>query len=199
MLLLFAGVMHAQPKIDFSRVINNWPTIELWFSITCDGSPKGTQNKSFFRVKQNRVDVSDFELWCPLGQFRNENSEQQLMNRAGFRCGVTASLVLDVRAAMAGNYLTSAKAGANSFINQLDGVIDEATIIAFHSYSWVVQSMTTIKTLHYNAINSLQAGAGSGSVWDGIFTGLTELIANGVNPCRGVVVLSGGPSTGGSG
>ena len=32
-----SGTASAQPQLNFKRIVNSWPTIELFFSVACDG------------------------------------------------------------------------------------------------------------------------------------------------------------------
>ncbi len=171
-----------QPQLNFKRIVNNWPTIELYFSVGCDGQPTYTMKKSDMRVVENGIEIGEFELWCP---------------DPTARCSISVSLAFDVSGSMTGPGLAGAKTAGNAFIDQMDGISDEAAVIAFQSSAWVVQSMTTIKPLLKSAINGLNAN-GATALWDGIYTGLTELIANGVNTCRSVIVLTDGNNSSGN-
>ncbi len=172
----------AQLQLNFKRIVNNWPTIELYFSVACNGQRAYLYDKTKFRVVENGIKVGEFELWSPA---------------APGDCGISVVMVFDVSGSMAGAGMAGAKAAGNAFIDELNGVIDEAAIIAFNEVAWVVQSMTTIKPHLYNAINGLSTG-GYTAVWDGIYTGLTELIANGVNTNRAVIAVTDGTNSAGS-
>ena len=73
----------------------------------------------------------------------------------------------------------------------MDGVTDEAAIIGFSNWVLVHQAMTTIKPALDAAVDALAATA-STAVWDGIYAGIVELINNGVNQCRAVIVMTDG-------
>ncbi len=57
--------LHAQPNLTFRRVTNNWPTIELYFSVGCDGNPAYNMSNQDFRIFENGVEVKNFTLSCP--------------------------------------------------------------------------------------------------------------------------------------
>ncbi|MCB2205015.1 VWA domain-containing protein [bacterium] len=168
--------VQAQPNLNFKRVVVNWPTIELYFSVGCNGNPAYNMAKQDFRIFENGKEVPDFTLWCPDPQVR---------------CAISVALVFDASGSMSGAANTSAKAAGHSFIDQMDGVSDEATIIYFNTSVVVAQQMTTLKPLLYSAVDGLPAGGGT-AVWDGTYRGLTELVNNGVNQCRAVIVMADG-------
>ncbi|MBR9979029.1 MAG: hypothetical protein KFH87_13165, partial [Bacteroidetes bacterium] len=43
-------VTQAQPNLNFKRVTANWPTIELYFSVGCDGNPAYNMAKQDFKI-----------------------------------------------------------------------------------------------------------------------------------------------------
>ncbi|MBR9976404.1 MAG: VWA domain-containing protein, partial [Bacteroidetes bacterium] len=171
-----AAPLHAQPNLNFKRVTANWPEIQLYFSVGCNGNPAYNMTKQDFRIFENGVEVPDFTLDCP---------------DPNLRCPISVSLVFDASGSMSGSSNAGAKLGGHAFVDLMDGVIDEAAIIWFTSVVTVYQQMTTIKPMLHSAVDALPA-SGATAVWDGIYAGLIELINNGVNQCRGVVVLTDG-------
>lgn len=169
-------VASAQPFLTFSRVINNWPTIELYFSVACNGQPVYVADSSHVRVLENGLEIDDFTLWCPDPQSR---------------CAISVSLVFDASGSMIGAGQAGAIAAGNAFINNMDGVIDEAAVIIFSSSVTVLQSMTADTSALRSAVNSINA-SGATAVWDGIYAGLQEVIAKGKNQCRAVIALTDG-------
>ncbi|MDT8324179.1 MAG: T9SS type A sorting domain-containing protein, partial [Bacteroidota bacterium] len=172
----------AQPNLNFKRVTVNWPTVELYFSVGCNGAPAYNMAKQDFTIKENGVEVPDFTLWCP---------------DPSVKCGISTALVFDASGSMAGQGNTSAKEAGRAFIDEMDGVIDEATIIWFNSQVTIAQQMTTLKPLLYSAVDGLPAGGGT-ALWDGAYAGVLELINNGVNQCRAVIVMADGADNGSS-
>jgi uncharacterized protein YegL len=166
----------AQPNLNFKRVVVNWPTIELYFSVGCNGQPAYSMTKQDFRIVENGLEVNDFTLWCP---------------NPTMRCAISVALVFDASGSMAGDGNTAAKGGGHAFIDEMDGMLDEATIIWFNTQVTFAQQMTTIKPLLHSAVDGLPAGGGT-ACWDGTYAGVIELINNGVNQCRAVIVMTDG-------
>jgi von Willebrand factor type A domain-containing protein/PKD domain-containing protein/type IX secretion system substrate protein len=175
--LLIQSSVQAQPVLNFKRVINNWPIVDLYFTVACNGQPEYTFNKyQNFRVVENDIEINDFTLWCP------DPSNP---------CQISVSLVFDASGSMNGAGNAGAKAAGNAFVDKLDGVIDEAAVIWFTSVVTVRLGMTSNLTDLHTAINSLPS-SGATAVWDGIYTGLLEVIANASNPCRAVIAMTDG-------
>jgi hypothetical protein len=169
--------LSAQPQLNFKRVvIERWPDIELYFRATCDSQPVWFTSRSNFEVKENGKAVGNFDLWCP----------DAIMDPR-----ISAALVFDASASMAGAGNAGAKAGGHAFIDYMDGICDETAVVWYNSMVTGQQGMTTSKDLLHAAVNSLPA-SGNTAVWDGVYFGLLELINNGVNMSRGMVVLTDG-------
>ena len=176
MLFLSAVPASAQPNLNLKRVAVNWPTVELYFSVGCNGSPAYNMTKSDFRIEEDGVAVNDFTLWCPTPSTAYP---------------ISAALVFDASGSMAGASNAGAKAGGRAFIDRMDGQIDEAVVIWFNTQVNIAQQMTTLKPLLYNAVDGLPASGGT-AVWDGAYAGIIELINNGINQCRSVIVMTDG-------
>ena len=178
LLLLFVlgTTAEAQPNLTFKRVTVNWPTIELYFSVGCDGNPAYNMSKQDFKIYENGVEVKDFTLWCP----------DPLI-----RCSISVALVFDASGSMTGSGNAGAKQAGHAFVDLMDGVIDEAAILWFNTQVTLFQQFTTIKPMLHSAVDAIPASGGT-AVWDGIYAGLLELINNGVNQCRGVIALTDG-------
>ncbi len=178
-LALLIGSMwtvQAQPNLNFKRVTVNWPTIELYFSVGCNGQPVYNLQKSNFRIMDHGQEVNDFTLWCPDPMVR---------------CAISVALVFDASGSMSGSGNAGAKQAGHTFIDLMDGVIDEAAILHFNQYVQVAQQMTTVKPALHAAVDNLVA-SGATAVWDGAYAGIVEIINNGVNHCRAVIVLTDG-------
>ena len=67
--LLFATAgthaVQAQFNLNFTRIVNNWPTIELYYKTSCDGQALYVLNKNNITIRENGSPVKDFTLWCP--------------------------------------------------------------------------------------------------------------------------------------
>jgi hypothetical protein len=175
-MMVFSAVGMAQPNLTFKRITVNWPTIEVYFAVGCEGAPMYNMTKQDFRIRENGEEVKDFTLWCP---------------DPSIRCALSVAFVADVSGSMRGDALEEAKRNIGYFIDLLDGVLDEATIITAGSETRVTQQMTTIKPLLYWAKDSLRA-AGASRLYDGMYEGILTLINSGVNQCRAVLVFSDG-------
>lgn len=176
-LLLFqASPLSAQPNLNFSRVESNWPTIELYFFVGCDGEQAFSMTKQDFRILENGREIPEFVLWCP---------------DPTIRVATSYSIVLDASAAMAGEGTTAAKLAAHAVIDSLDGEIDEANVLYFDSKIRVMQQMSTDTTMLRSAVEGLTASGGA-ALWDGAYAGIIEVINMGVNQARAVILISRG-------
>jgi len=63
-LCLIISVTTAQPELNFKRAVNIWPTIELYFTVECNGAPYYTFDKQNFEITENGDRVDDFTVWC---------------------------------------------------------------------------------------------------------------------------------------
>ena len=174
--LLLHATATAQPTLNFNRITVNWPTVELYLSAGCNGNPAYNMAKQDFRIFEDGVEVRDFTLWCP---------------DPTMRCAISAALVFDASGSMSGTWNAGVKAGGRAFVDQMDGQIDEAAVIWFNTQVNTQQQLTTLKPLLNSAIDALPTAGGT-AVWDAIHAGLVELISNGVNQCRAVIVVTDG-------
>ncbi|MFZ1729427.1 MAG: T9SS type A sorting domain-containing protein [Bacteroidota bacterium] len=176
LLLAAAPMLQAQPNLNLKRASVVWPTIELYFSVGCNGNPVYNMTKQDFRIFENGVEVKNFTLWCP---------------DPSIHCSISVSLVFDASGSMGGAGNAGAKLAGHAFVDLMDGVIDEAAIIFFSQVVTIYQQMTTIKPMLHSAVDALPA-TGATAVWDGIYAGVIELINNGVNQCRAVIAMTDG-------
>ncbi|MBL0175239.1 MAG: VWA domain-containing protein [Ignavibacteria bacterium] len=174
------GCASAQPQINFKRIVNNWPSIELYYSMACDGRPIYPSDKRMYRVKENGLEVRAFDVWCADPYPKGPSS---------------VSLVLDAGASMAGAGMFEGRMAAHGFIDLLDSLNDEAAVIAFAESSNTLVGMCPDKDLMHRKVQELTA-VGPSHVWDGVHDGLNQLINNGVNPFRGVIVMTSGRDNG---
>jgi hypothetical protein len=125
--LLFSATtaVEAQPNLNFKRVTANWPTIELYFSVGCDGDPAYNMAKQDFKIFENGVEVTEFTLWCP---------------DPTIRCAISVSMVFDASGSMMGSPNAGAKQAGNAFVDLMDGLVDEAAII------WFTPVVTVVST-----------------------------------------------------
>ena len=137
-----AAPLQAQPNLNFKRVTVNWPEIQLYFSVGCNGNPAYNMTKQDFRIFENGVEVTNFTLHCP---------------DPTKRCPLSVALVFDASGSMQGSGNAGAKLAGHAFIDLMDGVVDEATIIWFNTQVTIYQQMTTIKPMLHSAVDALPA------------------------------------------
>jgi hypothetical protein len=165
-----------QPVLNFRRVVMNWPAVELYFSVGCNGQQTWNMSPSNFRVYDADVEVTNFILECP---------------DVTLQCPMSTALVFDASGSMAGTGNLGAIQAGRTFVTQMDGIADEAAVLWYNSNVTLRQGMTSSKSLLNVAIDSIPA-TGMTAVWDGIYAGLQEVSANGSNSCRAVVALTDG-------
>ncbi|MCB2205822.1 VWA domain-containing protein [bacterium] len=171
-----SGATYAQPYLNFKRAAVNWPTIELYFSVACDGTPAYNMAKEDFSVFENGVEVKDFTMSCP------DPSQH---------CPASVALVFDASGSMSGAGNAGAMAAGHAFVDRMDESVDEAVVLWFNERVNIAQQTTRLQFLLHAAIDSLPVG-GATAVWDGAYEGIFELINNGINPCRAVILLCDG-------
>ncbi len=175
-LLLNTVPLHSQPNLNFKRVTVNWPTIELYVSVGCNGNPAYNMTKQDFRIFENGAEVTNFTITCP---------------DPTLRAALSVALVFDASGSMTGAGQAGAKQAGHAFVDMMDGLIDEAAVLWFSSVVTIQQQMTTNKPMLHSAVDNIPAG-GATAVWDGGYAGLLEIINNGTNPNRGVILLTDG-------
>ncbi len=173
-----SGALFAQPALSFRGITLNWPEVRLEFAVKCRGNWVRGFERMNFRVLEDSALIGDFELFCP---------DQPK------RCPISVALVLDASGSMAGEKNSYTRIAAGEFIDAMDGVDDEATVLWFHSRDTLVQPMTSDKALLRAAVDSLPA-AGTTALWDATWSAITELIRNGKgqDTCGAVIVLTDG-------
>lgn len=175
-LLLPLAAATAQPDLNFKRIRLDWPYVELYFSVGCNGVKNYSLNKSDVRLFEDGRELTDFGLWCP---------------DPSSRCPITVGLVFDASDSMTGEGSAGAKDGGAAFIGNMDHVVDEACVIHFNTSVWVYQHMTTDTVRLKSAVSQLPT-FGATALWDAIWTALAIVQNNGHNQCRAVIVLSDG-------
>lgn len=177
--LLSTGEVSAQLQLDFRRVVNNWPIIELYFTTACDSVPIYFRDKRNIRVREGEVE-QNFDIWCP---------------DPFLRCPTSVTMVFETGSFLAVQDFLEAKKSGKLFIDELDGVIDEASVVSTDSVTVMNQQMTTIRPLLNASIDSLKKTSWS-MTFDALYEGLRDLIGNSVNPCRAVVLFTSGKDSG---
>jgi uncharacterized protein YegL len=177
LLLAPADSARSQELLDFRRIEVSYPRISLAFKVTCDSTFRRDMTPQQFEVRENGVLMKNVTLWCPPEQ----------------TCCVSASLVFDRSGSMLGTKMTRLKAGAVSFLKQMnpDGrPCDEASVVSFEEFYTVDTPMTSDTATIGRAIRNMEAW-GRTSLWDATGEGIRQL-ARAKNLCRAVVVLSDG-------
>lgn len=176
LLYIFSAIHFAQgqPVLEFKRVINLWPTIESYFSATCNGQFLVLNDTANISLKEDEFSVKNYMLDCP---------------DPNVRAPISVSLAVGFRSASS-SVVNTVKDAAKAFIDSLDGVNDEAAVIAFSDRAEITQSMTNDRTLLKSAIDGLTANSTSYALSDGIYTSLIETINYGSNQYRAVIVFS---------
>lgn len=86
--------------------------------------------------------------------------------------------------------LSAAQEGLKAFIDSM-ATCDQATLVSFNTDVTIDVFMTNDKTMLKQGVDALAASGGT-ALWDGIVTGINEVIDNGSNECRAVVVITDG-------
>ena len=175
-LILTSTFIHAQPALDFKRLVMNWPTVELYFSAQCNGTPNWNLLTSDCRILDDGDEVTQFTLVRP---------------DPSTTCAMSVGLVLDGSGSMVGSGNPGIIQAAKRFVGLLDGVQDQAAVLWFNNGATLAQSMTSDTSLMNQAIDALPV-TGSSAVREGILAGLQEVVANGTNSCRAVIVVADG-------
>ena len=175
-LLHTAPPLQAQPNLNFRNIEIEWPEVELYFTVDCDGQQAFHMTRQDFRLFENGMEVKDFTLWCP---------------DTSVRFTTSVAIVLDASGSMSGTGNAYAKLSARAWIDQMDGAVDEAAIIWFNNTIKIQQQMTTLKPLLYAAVDALPSTGGT-ALYDAMYAGLFEVINNGLGQARAVIVMTDG-------
>lgn len=172
--------VQSQPTVDITRVEVQWPMVDLYFNVSCDGDPVYDISTGDVALTEDRKDVSSFSLTC-------EDPSP--------RCAVSAVLVLDASASLAGSGNMLIKSSALAFIDAMDGVTDEAAVLFFDRESSIAEPMVPTRERLRDAVDGLPA-SGTAAILDAAHAGILELVDNGVNQCRAVILMTDGNDDG---
>ncbi|MBE0644412.1 MAG: VWA domain-containing protein [Bacteroidetes bacterium] len=176
LLLLPLGAGRAQATLRTGPLSVWWPTVRIPVAAECDSTPVWVTDPLRYHIVDNGTEVQNFTLFC---------------NDPPMRAAMSVSLVFDASGSMAGTSRNTAIMAGHAFVDSMDGINDEAAVIFFNQVSTIYQQMTTIKPMLHSAIDALPASSPT-ALWDGIFAGVIELINNGVNQQRAVIVITDG-------
>jgi len=174
--VLLPAALHAQPDLTFKRIRLDWPYVEVYLSVGCDGIKNYSLQRGDIEIVEDDKVLDDFGIWCP-----DPTS----------RCPISVGLVFDASDSMVGEGNAGAKRGGLQFVENMDSFVDEACVIQFNSDVTIWQYMTTDTVLLKKAVNRLPA-IGATALWDGIYNGLLLTQSQGHNQCRAVIVLTDG-------
>ncbi len=177
--ILMTSCPTAQGQVDLKldTVQVRWPDVTATVRVTCNGTPDTTMTAQDFILQEDGTIMQPLSL-----QYR---TVQMIPT-------YSAALVLDGSGSTLGSWNAGIKNGASAFVDEMDGVNDEATVIRYSSVVNIVQQMTTIKPLLHAAINTLTA-SGLSATWDGTYASVVELINNARRDARFAVVVGDGP------
>ncbi len=142
-MLSFACPVAAQLEGELSRIVVRPTTLKVEFNVQCGG-------QRFEAMSEN--DVTLTHDGAPLA-FQ------------GWRCSpdgmqpFSTVMLLDASEGMTVQDVASVQVGCTAFIDSMDGIADEATIMMFRDGPVVIQQMTTIKPMLYSAVSRLSSVA----------------------------------------
>ncbi len=166
-----------EARITTARLTRGSNEAQFTLSVRCNGEP-------FYNLSTSQLIITDNEK--PVEEFEIIESSSAIA-----RYPLSVALVLDASGSMMGAGNAGAKAAGHDFVDFLDGVVDEVSVLWFTSVVTVYQQMTTNKPMLHASVDALPA-SGATAVWDGILAGLNEVAANGQNAKRAVLVLTDG-------
>lgn len=173
-ILLGSWQVQAQPLLRITQLTVAMPRIELRVEASCDEVPVIGLGTLDIRLTENGIDVPNFSVQCP-------NDTQ--------RCALNVALVIDGSGSMMGQPMDDTKKAAKSFVDELDGVRDSASVTGFNSTVFLLQARTSDRTLLSAAVDRITP-AGLTSLWDASYAGLATL--DGTGGCRALIVLTDG-------
>lgn len=166
----------AQPSFQITNVAVHPPDITAHVRVHCLTKP--TANN--YVILDNGVRITNVTTSCDTGNTT---------------CCVSTALVIDRSGSMSWGTpptLDGAKEGAKAYINAMNTTnCDEATLISFNSSVTVDVFMTSDTGALKQGVNALTAVGGT-AVWDAGITGITEVINNGTQQCKAVILLTDG-------
>ncbi|MFA6234885.1 MAG: vWA domain-containing protein, partial [Bacteroidota bacterium] len=172
--LVTASIGHCQSALKLGTLTELWPEIGLSFRAYCDGEQNLSVQNTDFTLSENGRLIPDFTIWCP----------EKYVHAAS-----SVALVLDASASMAGAGNAAAKLLSHTFVDMIDGVIDEATVTHFNDNAATYQAMTTIKPMLRSAIDALGVHGGS-ALYDALYLSVVEVAFNSQNPMKALIVVT---------
>ncbi len=169
----------AQPTLTLKRIINNWPTIELYLGVVCEGKATYDMEMSHFAVYENGEEIRDFTFWCPDPHPRVPVSLALVFAASGADSAVVEQM----------------KLAATRLVARMDGGPDEVCVLVGDSTIAPLQTMTTSKALLTTAIAGW-APAASTPLLDVCYLGIKEIERNATQYGRSLVLFTNGRDSG---
>jgi hypothetical protein len=180
MIVVCGGALPAQPRLNIKQLHANWPNIEVLFYTSCNGQRVYPTDKRLFRVRENGIEIRDFEFW----------SSNPIIP---YPCSV--ALVIDAGASMTGAGIFDAKMAAHALLSLLDSTQDEASVLSSTGASRLLVGTGLNVELMHRAVRDITP-AGASKLWDAACDGLNELINNGINSGRSLILYTNGQDDG---
>jgi len=174
-IFLFAIVStfaHGQTELRVQRAEVSWPEVTLYVKAQCLGNPIPDLRNDHLRINDNTRSITDFTVSCPTPGPH----------------AFSAALVLDASGSMRGDGTAVLREAALTFVGNMDGLTDEAAVIAANGQTQLRQAMTSIRSLLEDAVHALPT-SGSSGVYDAMYEGLLRLLDSGGKQSYGVVAL----------
>ncbi len=174
--VLLHASLCAQPVLRVNRVSADWRTIRVGFQFWCDGGTVVTLTDSLLGIVDSGHVVSSYTLDVPDPSGTSK---------------ISVGLVFDASGSMVGAYNQWMIRGGSSFVRELDGADDEASVHFFNSTVVDTLPMTSDTARMQAVIGSIPADKGT-MVFDGTWAGLQEVLAHGRNATRAVISITDG-------
>ncbi|MBN1447957.1 MAG: VWA domain-containing protein [Bacteroidetes bacterium] len=173
---LVCAPLAAQPVLKVKRAVVQWPDVHVFYDISCNGIFQPYHPATNLTLDEDGIPIGSFTTDCP-------DTTQH--------CPMSVGLVFDMSNSTIGQFSAAQYRSAQAFVGKMDGVTDEAEVLFFNQQVSVQTSMTTQKSTLMNAFNNFIPSGGS-AIYDGIYTGVSEVISNANNNCKVVVVACDG-------
>ena len=173
-------VASAQRMLNFKRIVNNWPTIELYYSIACEGRRLYTEARKFYSIRENGTEVQTESIWCP------EPKQWTSLSLA---------MVIDASAHMQASGMDEARQHTLNMLDILTWSRDEASLRVFRD-STAVYSGATSSADSLRALVPLMHDSGKAMLFDAVHASIAAVDTARTKDERAVLVLSNGHDDG---
>ena len=164
------------PRLNFRRIdVTAFPKITGYFSVKCNGQFQNNVTAKNITVEENGEQMNIMTLTCP----------------SDVLCCQSVALILDRSGSMNGAPMEQLKEAAKLYASLLDTTCDQASVVSFASNTTVDVFMTSDTSLLNPGIDNI-VSSGATALWDGVGTGVAEVVKNGSKDCRVVIVATDG-------